>query len=74
MKFVKTAVMAVGLLFLAQGAAFAQAGPAGKAGFSDLRAIGAGLVIAALLLLGGTFFLGYQFGTHGDSTAAPAAP
>jgi F-type H+-transporting ATPase subunit c len=45
MKFVKTAVMAVGLLFLAQGAAFAQGPAAGKAGFSDLRAIGAGLVI-----------------------------
>lgn len=50
MKFVKTAVMAVGLLFLAQGAAFAQNtatanGPAIRAPFSDLRAVGAGLVI-----------------------------
>jgi hypothetical protein len=35
---------------------------------------GAGLVIALILLLGGTFFLGYQFGTHGESTVTPAAP
>ena len=47
MKLVKTAVMAVGLLFLAQGAAFAQTPPGQviKAPFSDLRAVGAGLVI-----------------------------
>ena len=46
MKFVKSAVMAVGLVFLAQGAAMAQApGAVSKSPFSDLRAIGAGLVI-----------------------------
>ncbi len=34
---------------------------------------GAGLVMALLLLLGGTFYLGYQFGSHGDTvtTSAP---
>lgn len=51
MKFVKTAVMALGLVFLAQGAALAQA-PATvtKAPFSDLRPIGAGLVILGAAL------------------------
>ena len=46
MKFVKSAVMAVVLVFLAQGAAMAQGpGTVVKSPFSDLRAIGAGLVI-----------------------------
>lgn len=47
MKLVKSAVMALGLVFLAQGAALAQAPTTQvvKAPFSDLRAIGAGLVI-----------------------------
>ncbi len=47
MKFVKIAVVAVGLVFLAQGSAMAQtpAGTAIKAPFSDLRAVGAGIVI-----------------------------
>ena len=48
MKFVKIALMAVGLVFLAQGVASAQATP--KAGFSDLRAIGAGVVIVGAAL------------------------
>ena len=46
MKFVKIAIVAVGLVLLAQGSAMAQAAAApGKASFSDLRAVGAGLVI-----------------------------
>ena len=45
MKFVKSAVMALGLVFLAQGAASAQTTAVTKAPFSDLRAVGAGLVI-----------------------------
>lgn len=52
MKFVKSAVLAVGLLLLAQGTASAQAPAAAtvdaagvRAPFSDLRAIGVGLVI-----------------------------
>jgi F-type H+-transporting ATPase subunit c len=61
MKFVKSAVLAVAMLFLAQGAVFAQAGGAApnspadqsriayagsaKSAFSDTRAIGVGLII-----------------------------
>jgi hypothetical protein len=30
---------------------------------------GAGIVVALLLLLGGTFYLGYQFGTKGEATS-----
>ena len=52
MKFVKSAILTVGLLLLAQGTASAQpAAPTGtepvvtRAPFSDLRAIGVGLVI-----------------------------
>jgi F-type H+-transporting ATPase subunit c len=47
MRFIKSAVLALGLLLVAQGAAYAQppaAAPA-NAPFSDLKAIGAGLVI-----------------------------
>ena len=50
MKFVKSAVLAVGLLFLAQGAAHAQTPAGTKAPFSDLRAVGAGLVIIGAAL------------------------
>ncbi|QEH34079.1 ATP synthase subunit c [Aquisphaera giovannonii] len=47
MKFIKTAVLAVGMLLFAQGATYAQAPAAGPtvAPFSDLKAIGAGIVI-----------------------------
>ena len=51
MKFVKSAILAVGLLLLAQGTVSAQAPAAPtetivtRAPFSDLRAIGVGLVI-----------------------------
>jgi F-type H+-transporting ATPase subunit c len=44
MKFVKIAVFAVGVMLLAQGSAMAQT-PTAKAPFSDLRAVGAGIVI-----------------------------
>ncbi len=67
MKFVKSAVLAVAVLLLAQGAAFAQVAPANvkeqaqitaagqaKYAFSDTRAIGVGLVIiGAALGIGG---------------------
>ena len=63
MKFVKSAFLALGLLFLAQGAASAQpatttsnepAVRAPMAPFADVRAIGAGLVImGAALGIGG---------------------
>jgi F-type H+-transporting ATPase subunit c len=63
MKFVKSAVLALGLLLVAHGTVSAQAteGPATaaaptgvKAPFSDLRAIGAGLVIlGAAMGIGG---------------------
>ncbi|SIO21632.1 F-type H+-transporting ATPase subunit c [Singulisphaera sp. GP187] len=49
MKFVKSAVLAFGLLLLAQGSASAQTAPepvrAPSAPFADLRAIGVALVI-----------------------------
>src|SRR5262249_2443597 len=35
---------------------------------------GAGFVLAALLLLGGTFYLGYQFGSRADTTTSSASP
>jgi F-type H+-transporting ATPase subunit c len=56
MKFVKSAVIAFGLLLLAQGTASAQteAVRAPSAPFADLRAIGAGIVIlGAALGIGG---------------------
>lgn len=56
MKLIKSAVLAFGMLLVAQGAVFAQeAAPAAAAApFSDLKAIGAGLVIlAAALGIGG---------------------
>lgn len=55
MKLIKSAVLAFGMLLVAQGAVFAQeAAPAAAAPFSDLKAIGAGLVIlAAALGIGG---------------------
>jgi F-type H+-transporting ATPase subunit c len=49
MKFVKHALMAVGLVILTQGVASAQPA-ATKAGFSDLRAVGAGIVILGAAL------------------------
>ena len=60
MKFVKTAVLAIGLMLLAHGTASAQA-PANATGtvaaeapFSDLRALGVGLVIlGAAMGIGG---------------------
>ena len=55
MKFVKSAVLAFGLLLLAQGTASAQTPVrAPAAPFADLRAIGAGIVIlGAALGIGG---------------------
>ncbi len=54
MKLVKSAVLAFGLLLLAQGTASAQTTPVTKAPFSDLRAIGAGIVIlGAAMGIGG---------------------
>jgi len=56
MKLVKSAVLAFGLLLLAQGTASAQTTPvrAPTAPFADLRAIGAGIVIlGAALGIGG---------------------
>ena len=69
MKFVKSAVLAVAMLFLAQGAVFAQGGArrrtaaaasriayagAAKSAFSDTRAIGVGLIIiGAAMGIGG---------------------
>jgi F-type H+-transporting ATPase subunit c len=63
MKFVKSAVLALGLLLAAHGTVSAQNQPAGttatagsavKSPFSDLRAIGAGLVIlGAAMGIGG---------------------
>jgi len=56
MKLVKSAVLALGLLLLAQGTASAQTTPvrAPTAPFADLRAIGAGIVIlGAALGIGG---------------------
>ncbi|WP_165222869.1 ATP synthase F0 subunit C [Aquisphaera insulae] len=56
MKFIKSAVLAVGMLLFAQGAVHAQP-PAGSTvveSFSDLKAIGAGIVIiGAALGIGG---------------------
>jgi F-type H+-transporting ATPase subunit c len=53
MKFVKSAVLAVGLLFIMQGTASAQV-KAPTASFADVRAIGAGIVIlGAALGIGG---------------------
>ena len=63
MKFVKSAVLAIGMMLLAHGTASAQPAPgtttatgtvAADAPFSDLRAIGAGLVIlGAAMGIGG---------------------
>jgi F-type H+-transporting ATPase subunit c len=60
MKFVKSAILAIGLLLVAHGTVSAQATPTAEAPapvkgpFSDLRAIGAGLVIfGAALGIGG---------------------
>ncbi|HKM53229.1 MAG TPA: ATP synthase F0 subunit C [Isosphaeraceae bacterium] len=59
MKLIKSAVLALGMLLLVQGATFAQeksqtaAAPVVHYGFSDLKAIGAGLVI-----LGAAFGIG----------------
>ncbi len=60
MKFVKSAVLAIGMMFLAHGTASAQAQTTTtgttvvRAPFSDLRAIGAGLVImGAAMGIGG---------------------
>ena len=60
MKFVKTAVLAIGMMLLAHGTASAQAPAATtarsrpQAPFSDLRAIGVGLVIlGAAMGIGG---------------------
>jgi F-type H+-transporting ATPase subunit c len=69
MKFVKSAVLAVAMLLLAQGAVFAQGGGAAgsstdqariayagsaKSAFSDTRAIGVGLIIiGAAMGIGG---------------------
>ncbi len=60
MKFVKSAVLAIGMMLLAHGTASAQAPTAttettvARAPFSDLRAIGAGLVIlGAAMGIGG---------------------
>jgi F-type H+-transporting ATPase subunit c len=64
MKFVKYALLALGLLLVAEGTVFAQAGGGGAAGgapsvtivrapsasFADVRAIGAGLVIIGAAL------------------------
>jgi hypothetical protein len=41
-----------------------------RSGRNGLLMFGAGLALAALLLLGGTFYLGYQFGTRGESTSS----
>ena len=49
MKFVKMSLLAFGLMFLTQGVASAQT-TVPKAGFSDLRAIGAGVVIVGAAL------------------------
>jgi F-type H+-transporting ATPase subunit c len=55
MKFVKSAVLACGLLLFAQGAVFAQGTTtAGPAPLFDLKAVGAGIVIVgAALGIGG---------------------
>ncbi|MGO9601705.1 MAG: ATP synthase F0 subunit C [Isosphaeraceae bacterium] len=60
MKLIKSAVLALGMLLLVQGATFAQekgqtaAAPVVRAPFSDLKAIGAGVVIlGAALGIGG---------------------
>lgn len=55
MRFIKSAVLALGLLLIAQGSTYAQAtAEAANAPFSDLKAIGAGLVIVgAALGIGG---------------------
>ena len=60
MKFVKSAVLAIGMMLLAHGTASAQAPATSaettvtRAPFSDLRAIGAGLVImGAAMGIGG---------------------
>ena len=61
MKLIKSAVLALGMLLLVQGATFAQEGksqtaaaPVVRAPFSDLKAIGAGVVIlGAALGIGG---------------------
>ena len=73
MKFVKSAVLAFGLLLLAHGTASAQAHgrrptrPPDGTPFSDLRAIGAGLVIiGAAMGIGGL--------ARRPSRAWPASP
>jgi F-type H+-transporting ATPase subunit c len=44
MKLIKSIVMAGGFLLIAHGTVYAQGGPAGAGPFSDLKAIGAGIV------------------------------
>jgi F-type H+-transporting ATPase subunit c len=56
MRFLKSAVLALGLMLVAQGATYAQAQGAAPANapFSDLKAVGAGIVIlGAALGIGG---------------------
>jgi F-type H+-transporting ATPase subunit c len=57
MKWIKSIVLAVGFVLMSHGAVFAQGAAAEKAGpqpFSDLKAIGAGLVIiGAAMGIGG---------------------
>jgi F-type H+-transporting ATPase subunit c len=54
MKLIKSIVLTADIVLLSHGAALAQEKPAGPAPFSDLKAIGAGLVIiGAALGIGG---------------------
>src|SRR5688500_11625804 len=39
-----------------------------RSGRNGLVMFGVGLALAALLILGGTFYLGYQFGTRAETT------
>src|SRR5262245_53413367 len=41
-----------------------------RTGRNGTMMFGAGLVVAVLLLLGGTFYLGYQFGTQGGAATS----
>ena len=50
MKWIKSIVLAGTFLLCAHGAAFAQAPPTGPQPFSDLKAVGAGLVIIGAAL------------------------
>jgi F-type H+-transporting ATPase subunit c len=54
MKWIKSIVMAAGFLLFSGGAVFAQGTTAGPAPFSDLKAVGAGIVIlGAAMGIGG---------------------